>query len=307
MRVEIMALEKPSVIGSAAASGSAAECDGDGWWIPHPSRDRTLQLLTHQVKKLASGTLRGTGHCFVVVGPRGTGKSTMLRRLISDTPDTVRVVTEADLKEHKYLAAAVLAKFHDTDGVCAVPARLAVSLNNTLRERAGGLLIVLDECETLYTDRFTEDEHSSNMQFLEDVSNLQGRRRLMYVLSGSAPRLRPLLFAKITKEECPPRYSRYNAAYDLNSGKTRPLLVDTREWTQEGFCAAIRALLGDGSLQLSSDQARVLYLSLGGELRELEFAISECGSVGDLLELARFEAVRNIRDPAHGLLRIVRS
>lgn len=305
-----MASEEPEIRDSAAGSaqGSRADAERGDTWVSHPSRDRALGMLLQQVDLMSLGKLQGTGHCFVVVGPRGTGKSAMLRRLKSHTPKSVVVATEANLEQHETLVAVVQALFADVEGLNEHlgPAELVDRLNAELCVRERGLLLLLDECENLFTEEFSEVAHKSNMRFLRAVANLQGQRRITYVLSGSSPRLRPLLFAKLQKRDCPGSYVRYNAAYDLNSGKTVPLLVETREWTKDGFCSAVRSLMGNPGLALSDEHASLLYISLGGQLRELETAITKCDTVNALLVMARDEAVRSIRDPAHGLLPSVR-
>lgn len=82
-------------------------------WIPHPSRDQVLETLATYVDMLAAGELEGTGSCFAVVEPRGTGKTSLLRRLSCEAPPSVRIVTEEDLGRKKTLVAAVIALLGD--------------------------------------------------------------------------------------------------------------------------------------------------------------------------------------------------
>lgn len=227
-RVQTRSSKRPRSTLGSWSRGSLAT-NRASTWIVHPVRESVYTELHSRVKQLASGNLQGTGKCFVVVGPRGTGKSTLLERLVNSAPRGLRIVTEDDLQECGDLVEAVRTRFSDFGSLPNTPAKLAKTLNSKLRTHKGaGLLIVIDECQKLFTKVYSESAHAKSMQFLCAVANLQKERRIMYVLSGSAPHLRSLLFTKIAKDACPSKYSRYNEAYDLNSEKTVPLFIPTQ-------------------------------------------------------------------------------
>lgn len=287
-------------------------------WVSHPSRDKIFSELRDTVELMQEGDLEGTGSCFAIVGPRGTGKSMLLERLVRECAPRLDVLTKAHLDKCKDVVEAAYSVVPDAfDGYPGAEARedvaRAVDRLNAyymdMEEGKCGLLVVIDQCEKLYSAEFDDGQHERIMQFLDCVANIQGPRRIVSVLTGSAPRVRPLLFTKLDPldESVKSKHPRYNGAYDLNSGKTVPLLLDTRNWTERGYYAALRVLLRDAEWRPTKNELRTIYAGLGGTLRTLQTAVRRAKMKGSaLVQQAEASLVDLVRRPAPGLMAHVR-
>lgn len=101
------------------------------------------------------------------------------------------------------------------------------------------VLVLVDELDQLFVEQTSMEMYSDWMTTLHGIGNITGRRSIMAVVTGSAARLRSLVYRKARREDVSGEFPRYCASFTLNSGKYVVRCINTQVWTKGEFAAAM--------------------------------------------------------------------
>lgn len=171
------------------------------------ARREALRAIIPKLHRLHNGTLQGQKSCFLLIGPRGAGKSTFLRALAAATCDLASSNTAVVYRNFKsealvppsVLISSALQTRETSDDQAATGSQEKTldDLTRILRNRRLNVLIFLDEFERIYA----EDNDLSRLivRELHAIGDYSGTsampRRVMVIATGSAAVLRKLAFS----------------------------------------------------------------------------------------------------------------
>lgn len=177
--------------------------DADGFIFVDRWRRRLLEDLLPLVRSLQRGELHGQENCRVILGQRGVGKTAFLRALLGVamlTADAKFAVVSIACKDAAPELSAPITAVHAAlkdmgfEALPDDPWERVDQMNDWLLAHNVRILVAVDEVEHLYTST-SEDCHAALRQF-HAIGNLDGARHVIAIVTGSAPRLRTLLFRK---------------------------------------------------------------------------------------------------------------
>jgi AAA domain len=200
-----------------------------------PTRLAALKLLAPRLATLDDGTLHGQGNCFVLLGPRGVGKTRFVKSLVHLVAHVARPTTyviyvnfknEGVQEPLKLLQAA----FSDRPSAgLELPEKLRrddaslAELLDFMRENGRRAFVVIDEVEEAYKKDSVLTERVYRQ--LHTMGEFDGAERpVVTLITGGSPAvLEPLVFSKpgcdISREEYP-CYLRFSS---LNDRKYVPI------------------------------------------------------------------------------------
>lgn len=104
------------------------------------------------------------------------------------------------------------------------------------------VVVLVNDLELLFTADTPYEMCADWMRTLREIGDISGVRFTFAVVSGSAARLRSLVFCKAVRAEVADRFPNYNAAFSLNSGKYLPVYMNTQQWGVEAFRSTMVSL-----------------------------------------------------------------